>query len=109
AEMTVRDAVAAPRRVIPRAQWRFARDEGGVPVSDDAYVWLEGGFQAGRWYEVVYTTRVCPVVGTGLLATRDAVAWLRHDPSPENPAAGRIDFTFGKGRSQCGRFLRQFI
>src|SRR5579859_2619905 len=58
AEMTVRDAVAGPRRVIPREQWRFARDENGVPLSDDAYVWLEGGFQPGRWYEVVYTTQI---------------------------------------------------
>jgi len=109
AEMTVRAAVAGPRTVIPRERWRFARDEHGAPVSDDAYVWLEGGFLAGHWYEVVYTTRACPVVGTGLLATRDCVAWLRHDASAENPAARRIDFTYGHGRSQCGRFLRQFV
>jgi hypothetical protein len=109
AELTVRDAVAGPKRVVPRERWRFARDDGGRPVNDDSNVWLEGGFQAGRWYEVTYTTRVCPVVGTGLLATRDSVAWLRHDGSPDNPAAGRIDFTYGMGRSQCGRFLRQFL
>lgn len=109
AELTVRDAVAGPSSVIPRERWRFAREEHGVPVSDDSYVWLDGGFQPGRWYELVYTTRVCPVVGTGLLATRDCVAWLRHDASADNPAAGRIDFTYGNGRSQCGRFLRQFL
>jgi hypothetical protein len=49
------------------------------------------------------------VVGTGLLATRDCVAWLRHAPAAENPAAGRIDFAYATGRSQCGRFLRHFL
>jgi Alpha/beta hydrolase domain len=109
AVLTVRDSASGPSTVIPRERWRFARDEGGVPVGDDAYVWLEGGFNAGQWYEVVYTTRVCPVIGTGLMATRDSVAWLRHDTSAGNPAAGRLDFTYAMGRSQCGRFLRQFL
>ena len=44
-----------------------------------------------------------------MLAVRDCVSWLRHDTSADNPAAGRIDFTYGHGRSQCGRFLRQFL
>src|ERR1051326_5934645 len=90
---------------IPRQRWRFARDEGGQPIPDDSYVWLDGGFQPGTWYEVVYTTRICPVVGTGFLATRDSVSWLRHD----NPFDRPIDFTYGTGRSQCGRFLREFL
>jgi hypothetical protein len=111
AELTVRDWAGGSRTPIPRARWRFARDEHGrlEPVADDRYVWLDGGFQPGRWYEVTYTTRVCPIVGTGLLATRDCVAWLRHAAAPNNPAAGRLDFTYGTGRSQCGRFLRHFL
>src|SRR5579859_2852882 len=109
AELTVRDSRGGQRTIVPRDKWRFARDDGGRPVPDDAYVWLDGGFVSGKWYEVVYTTRVCPVVGTGLLATRDSVAWLRHDTSADNPAAGRLSYTYGHGRSQCGRFLRQFI
>src|SRR5712691_4263836 len=109
AVLSVRDSRSGPRLVVPRDKWRFAREEGGRPVVDDAYVWLDGGFQRGTWYEVIYTTRICPVVGTGMLATRDSVAWLRHDTSADNPAAGRIDFTYGHGRSQCGRFLRQYI
>ena len=111
AELTVRDSASSPRTPIPRERWRFARLEQGQPVPDDRYIWLDGGFEAGRWYEVVYTTRICPVVGVGLLATRDCVAWLRDAAQPhgENPAAGRIDFTYGTGRSQCGRFLREFV
>ena len=109
AELTVGDSRGGQRTVVPRSKWRFARQEGGGVVADEAYVWLEGGFLRGQWYEVVYTTRICPVVGTGLLATRDCVAWLRNDASVDNPAAGRLDFTYGYGRSQCGRFLRQFV
>ena len=97
------------RTLIPRERWRFARDENGRPVADDAFVWLEGGFQPGVWYDVVYTTRICPVVGTGLLAIRDSTAWLRDGAAPDNPAAGRLQYTYGNGRSQCGRFLRQFV
>jgi hypothetical protein len=108
ATLVVRDSRNGPPTLVPRDRWRFAReDNSGQPLADESHVWLEGGFQAGRWYEVTYTTRICPVVGTGFLATRDSVSWLRH--SPESPAAGRLDFTYGHGRSQCGRFLRQFV
>jgi alpha/beta hydrolase family protein len=91
--------------VVPRERWRFAREEGGQVIPDDSHVWLEDGFVPGTWYEVIYTTRICPVVGTGFLATRDSVSWLRHD----NPFDRQIDFTYGTGRSQCGRFLREFL
>ncbi|MBV9135133.1 MAG: hypothetical protein JO318_20665, partial [Chloroflexi bacterium] len=90
---------------VPREQWRFAREQDGQVTPDDEHIWLSGGFQSGTWYEVIYTTRSCPVVGTGMLATRDSVAWLRH----ANPFDRPIDFTYGNGRSQCGRFLREFL
>ncbi|HEY1294310.1 MAG TPA: alpha/beta hydrolase domain-containing protein [Chloroflexota bacterium] len=109
AQLWVADSRGGARSLIPRERWRFARQAGegesGQLVADDTHVWLEGGFESGRWYEVVYTTRICPVVGTGFLATRDSVAWLRN----ANPFDRRIDFTYGHGRSQCGRFLRQFL
>lgn len=105
AQLTVTDTRGGTATLIPRQDWRFAREDNGTPVPDDSYVWLQGGFQSGKWYEVIYTTRVCPVVGTGLLATRDSVSWLRHD----NPFDRQIDYTYGHGRSQCGRFLRQFL
>ena len=109
AVLTVQDWSDGPRTTIPRDRWRFARDEGGRPVADDTRVWLAGGFAPGRIYEVVYRTRICPVVGTGLLAVRDAVAFLRNADTGENPCAGRIDRTYGFGVSQSGRFLRHFL
>lgn len=109
AVLTVRDWWNGPRTVVPRDQWRFARDEGGRPVPDPTRVWLRGGFEPGRIYEVVYTTSDCPVVGTGLLAIRDCAAFLRHAAAAENPCAGRIRHVYGFGASQSGRFLRHFL
>jgi alpha/beta hydrolase family protein len=109
ATLTVRDSAYGEAKPIPRDKWRFARVENGQVIADDRYVWLDGDFQTGLWYEVTYTTRICPVVGTGLLATRDCVSWLRHSTDSDNPAAGRLDYAYGMGRSQCGRFLREFL
>ena len=103
AELAVREWPDGPRTVIPRDRWRFARDENGTPLPDDTRIWLQGGFEPGMVYELVYRTRVCPVVGTGLLAVRDAVSFLRHETGPSNPCAGRLQRTYGFGMSQSGR------
>jgi hypothetical protein len=100
AALTVRDWPDGPRTLIPRDRWRFA---------DDTHVWLADGFAPGRMYEVVYRTRRCPVVGAGLLATRDFVSYLRSSSATDNPCAGRIARTFAFGVSQSGRFLRHYL
>ena len=51
--LTVRDDVEAERSVIPRSQWKFARVEDGKVVSDPRRVYLEGGFEPFKIYEVV--------------------------------------------------------
>lgn len=110
AVMTVRDTPTGPRTTIPRAQWQFARELGGQTLPDDSYVRLEGGFQPGRIYEVLYRTRISPVVGTGLLAYRDTASWLRYGTQAEaNPSADRIRFAYAFGASQSGRVLRHFL
>ena len=110
AVLTVRDWADGPRTIVPRGRWRFARDEAGRPIPDDSSIWLDDGFAPGKLYEVVYRTRGCPVVGTGLLAVRDAVSFLRYASLADgNPAADRISHAIGFGSSQCGRFLREFV
>src|SRR5581483_8653718 len=76
AVLTVRDWPGGERTTIPRERWKFARDDGGKPVPSREHVWLEGGFEPGKMYEVVYRTNNCPVVGAGLLAARDFPAFL---------------------------------
>jgi len=109
ARMTVREHPNAPRREIARDQWQFARVEDGHAREDLDFVALVGGFKAGLIYEVTYRTNVSPVVGTGLLAFRDAAAFLRASKDAGNPAAGRITHTFALGISQSGRFLRTLL
>ncbi len=107
AVLLARDGLHAPAQTIARADWRFARQEGAAVVADAGHVWLRGGFEAGRIYDLLYTPRDCPVAGCGLLAVRDMASFLRH--APEAPTAGRLEHVIGEGQSQCGRFLRTLL
>ena len=97
--MTVRDHPADPPQRIPRERWSF--------VGNDR-VALNGGFELGRIYDVVYRARDPRVVGTGLASTRDLIGFLKHDRGPGNPAPA-IRVAYGWGVSQSGRFLRHFL
>jgi hypothetical protein len=97
--MTVRDDPTARGQVIPRAHWHFV-DEGTVA--------LDGGFEPGRIYDVVYRSADPRVVGVGLAGTRDLVSFMKYDATAENPMPG-IRYAIGWGVSQSGRFLRHFL
>ena len=105
--LTARDSETGPRTVIPRTQWRFARDSSGIVVDDPRHVYLTGGFSPGKIYEVVYRAADPYVVGTGLAAVRDVISWLKYDDSTN--AAPRIRWGIAYGVSQTGRFLRHFV
>ena len=111
--LTVQEHEDAPETVIPRERWAFARLVDGRRVPDAAHVTMDGGFEAGKVYRVVYETSHAPLVGLGLLATRDIVAWLRHGKTDAvgtaNPMAGALGRAYTYGRSQSGRFLRQML
>ena len=111
ASLSVRHSDRDERRLIPRDQWRFAREENGESVPDPRYVFLSKGFEAGKIYDVVYTAEGAPVIGLGLLSTRDVVAFLRYGGgrARENPLAGTIERAYAVGGSQSGRFLRHFF
>jgi hypothetical protein len=108
--LQVRDQPDGEPEVIPRHRWRFARVEAGVVVPDPRYVWLEGGFARGRLYQIVYTAVGALVLGLGMAALRDSVAWLKHGTAAEgNPAPGLLRWGYAYGRSQTGRLLRTMI
>ncbi len=80
---------------VPRGQWRV---KGHV-------VTLDGGFEAGRTYEITYRTANPPISGLGFAAVRDTASWLKY----QSDAVAPVRYAFGYGSSQSGRFLRGFL
>ena len=97
--MTVRDRPADPPQRIPRNRWRF---------SGESTVTLDGGFELGRIYDVVYRARDPRVLGCGLAGTRDFISFLKYSDTAANPLRG-VRWAYGWGVSQSGRFLRHFL
>jgi hypothetical protein len=98
--LTVRDHFWDEPTVIPREQWRFI--SGGTTPPK---LYLDGGFDPGRWYRVTYRPTGAVVAGVGLAAIRDAAAAFRY--RTDLPVHGRAAYAYGQ--SQTGRFLRQFL
>jgi hypothetical protein len=103
--LTVRDAVAGPRRTIPRSQWRFARAVDGKLVASDRHLYMEKGFVPGKLYELVYVVQDPVVAGLGLAAVRDFASHVKYDRG----ALVGARRAYAAGISQCGRFLRHFV
>ncbi len=98
--MYVRTLPTDALTVVPRARWRF---------NGPGTVTLDGGFEAGRIYDVVYRARDPRVVGVGLAGTRDLISFFKHATLAQgNPSPG-IRHAIGWGVSQTGRFLRHFV
>lgn len=107
ARLTVRRAETDPRRDVPAAGWDYvnAREirllpEGTVP-------------EPGALYDFHYPAKNPPVLGIGLAATRDLISFLRYESADAagnaNPARAGIRHVLGYGRSQSGRFWRDFV
>jgi len=109
-QLSVRERVEAPRRVIPRSEWQFGRMENGDVVADSGRVYLKGGFEPHKIYEVVYTAQNPPLVGLGPTAIRDLVSRLKYEGHDALAiSANALDRALGFGISQSGRFLRTFL
>ena len=100
---------------IPRTSWAFA-DCRTMPfpgTPDRTRVCVKDGFDPARLYELVYTAKDPLVLGIGLAATRDIVAFFRHarvdSAGTPNPVAGRVAHTIAIGDSQSGNFIKTMI
>ncbi len=101
--LTVRDTAYGPRRPVPRSAWR---------IVDGTAIEMPGGFEPGRLYELVYTSRDPAVAGLGPAAVRDAIAFLKYggnDATMLGDHRRYIKRAYGFGISQSGRFLRTFL
>lgn len=95
-KLTVRDRGDRPGGTeISREKWKLTGNR--LTFSD--------GFEPGKTYEITWLAEHPPVAGLGFAAIRDAISWIKHDPT--SPAAGLP--VYAQGASQCGRFLREFV
>ncbi len=109
AALTVRDLPEDKPRTIDRDEWSFISSENGAGTQPD-HILMPSGFEPGRMYQLVYTTTGSSIVGLGLIAVRDLVSFLKYGSTDQgNPYANQLDHAYGYGRSQSGRFLREFI
>jgi hypothetical protein len=125
ASLTVRKKSYGQRVPVPPTEWEFAvhekdkksgRERENIRRSSkDLY--LRSGFKPGHIYELVYPAKNPLVLGLGFAIVRDFVSFLRYE---RKDAAGRsnplatnrqttVRYTYGWGRSQSGRFLRDFV
>ena len=94
-QLSVRSSFLARGEPIARPRWRLK----GHTVT------LDGGFEAGKTYEIAYRAANPPVAGLGFVAMRDFATWLKHHADAVAPA--RYAYAFGS--SQSGRYLRNFL
>ena len=103
--LTRRRGRDAERETVPRKSWRFGSvDREGFKASR-TQISVDGGFEPGYIYELVYRAEEPAIVGLGLAAIRDAVLWAKNDP--DCPFASKRALALGI--SQTGRFLRHFL
>jgi hypothetical protein len=103
AMLTERGRPDEPRRSIARSHWHFvAPERAGGP----GRVQLDGGFEPGKIYELIYLAKDPYVTGAGLAGIRDLLAFFRDQPFAGAPAPRQI-LIFGI--SQSGRLIGRML
>jgi hypothetical protein len=99
AVLTVRDSPEGMRTTIPRAQWHLS--------ADGRHAEYDAGFEPGRIYEVIYTSKDPVVAGLGFAAIRDFGSYVKHRTGGKD--GNELKRVMTVGISQSGRFLRSFV
>jgi hypothetical protein len=108
AQLMVRETHYGEAKTLPQESWRFiSEDDQGSDFVELDGIELDGGFQPGLVYDILYTPAQCPVAGVGLLAVREFASFARD--SKDSPFGDSVTHLIGEGMSQCGRFLRTML
>lgn len=110
ATLTIRQQEPDTRLPVPNDRWRFVSNR-------EIEVDLIDGFDAGAIYELIYSACDPVIMGLGFIGVRDLLGFLRYADADidgtQNPlnVDGRpgVDYSIAHGRSQPGRFLREFL
>ena len=106
------------RVVVSRTKWKLEKSwpvfRGVKSALPKVELVLEGGFEAGIIYELVYEARNPVVQGLGMAGIRDLVSFLKHSHLQSNPlllesGSSAARYAYGFGTSQSGRLLRMFL
>ncbi|PCH61163.1 MAG: hypothetical protein COC19_05045 [SAR86 cluster bacterium] len=108
-----------PRLPIERSRFSMVVESVADSTQPVVTLHLDGDFQPGYIYELIYEAKNPVLAGAGMAAMRDMVALLRHGPgSSDGPEVGaqlaqldlpEIEHTVAWGNSQSGRLLRLFL
>ena len=117
ATFTCRQYEGDPRQPIPSHAWQFAKPvSDGKPVPSFFHCYLPEGFRPGWIYELTYTAKNPLVLGLGFTGVRDLICFLRtmerDSDGTQNPLwknGTGFEKAYAWGRSQSGRFLREFV
>jgi hypothetical protein len=117
ATFTYREYEGDARQPIAPDAWQFAQPDGrGHPVASSTHCYLPGGFRSGWIYELIYTAKNPLVMGLGFTGLRDLISFLLHaevdadgSANPLRQGTTGIDKAYAWGRSQSGRYLREFV
>ncbi|MDA0768781.1 MAG: hypothetical protein BZY79_00410 [SAR202 cluster bacterium Casp-Chloro-G4] len=117
ATFTMREYPYDEKIVIPSDQWSFSQLGTDGKLTESAkHVYLANGFRPGWIYDLIYTAKDPKVMGLGLSGLRDLTSFLMHDgqdengvPNPLRQGETGMDKAYAWGRSQSGRFLREFV
>ena len=112
ATLTRRLYQSEPREPIERSQFDLLVSEREDSSQVDVALALDGGFEPGYLYELIYEAQDPVLAGAGMSAIRDAVAAIRRDQKSDllqDLNLPQIRYTIAYGVSQSGRLLRQFV
>ena len=112
ATLTRRLYQSDPREPLERSQFDLLVSEREDSSQVDVALALDGGFEPGYLYELIFEAQDPVLAGAGMSAIRDAVAAIRHDQESDllqGLNLPQIRHTIAYGVSQSGRLLRQFV
>lgn len=109
ATLTVRQQEYDARVPVDSSRWRYL-SPGAIEIDPVP------GYGTGALYEFIYPARDPVVMGLGFAAVRDVVSFFRYEARDADGAANPLDLEAASptsvvayGRSQPGRFLREFL
>jgi Alpha/beta hydrolase domain len=121
AVLTKRPTENGKREVVPHEKWKLVQGSiadlnvgGAAQTLPQISLEMEGGFEPGALYELIYEGEGSLVQGTGFASVRDLISFLRYNATEQNPFRkpdGKpiINRAYCFGVSQSGRFQRHLL